>query len=261
MILRKVSAKEANFQLIKKVNILLIEDFRGFAQRLTNQAGRSTKHSGKAVSYANTLIKLLVLYDEGKLERNKISQLTMFEIMERIIYIESQSNFKKFNELEGHFPSATIKCFIRYVEYKKVVQNNRVEQVKENSEKYTEVERKILQRIGQDEFKKLLINKYESCALCDLMSNYTIASHIKPWADSNDIERLDGYNGFLMCPNHDYLFDRGLVTIDEYGSVIVSKQVIANQIRLFNIPDKINIPIEIAHKKYLDYHWLNVYKN
>ncbi|KFL42323.1 hypothetical protein CH76_13070 [Lysinibacillus sp. BF-4] len=58
-----------------------------------------------------------------------------------------------------------------------------------------------------------------------------------------------------------YLFDRGLVTIDEYGSVIVSKQVIANQIRLFNIPDKINIPIEIAHKKYLDYHWLNVYKN
>ena len=261
MFFRKVSATEENFKRIKNVNILIIEDFKDFAQRLTNQAGRSVKSSGKANSYANTLVKLLVLYEESKIRESKIKQLTIFEIMERIIYIESSANFKKFNELEGHFPSATIKCYIRYVEYKKVAQNNMIDQVKEGSEKYTEIERKVLQRIGQDEFKKLLINKYESCALCDLMSNYTIASHIKPWADSNDIERLDGYNGFLMCPNHDYLFDRGLVTIDEYGSVIVSKQVIANQIRLFNIPDKINIPIEIAHKKYLDYHWLNVYKS
>lgn len=258
MILRKVSAKEIKYREIKEKNLVLIEDFEEFAQKLTNQAGRSSKSSGKARSYANTLIKLIVLYDENMLiEKSK--RLDIFEILQRIIYIESRVEFKKFNKSEGHFPSATINCFIRYSEYEKIAENSFKSEVNEFNQSYTEVEAKVLQRVGQSEFKKLLVNKYETCALCKLNADYTIASHIKPWMVSNDYERLDRYNGFLMCPNHDYLFDRGFVTINNYGDIRVSNQLLTNQISLFNIPTKINIPIENSHKKYLDYHRVNIY--
>ena len=32
------------------------------------------------------------------------------------------------------------------------------------------------------------------------------ASHIKPWRDSNNIERLDPYNGLLLSPAYDAAF-------------------------------------------------------
>ena len=38
-----------------------------------------------------------------------------------------------------------------------------------------------------------------------------IASHIKPWRVSNNNERLDVYNGLLLLPNLDKLFDKGYI--------------------------------------------------
>jgi len=39
------------------------------------------------------------------------------------------------------------------------------------------------------------------------------ASHIKPWRDSDSRERLDPANGLSACPDHDAVFDVGLVYI------------------------------------------------
>lgn len=41
------------------------------------------------------------------------------------------------------------------------------------------------------------------------------ASHIKPWKDSNNDERLDTRNGLTACPTHDIAFDTGLITVDD----------------------------------------------
>ena len=41
-----------------------------------------------------------------------------------------------------------------------------------------------------------------------------MASHIKPWAVSDDVERLDPHNGVAACPTHDAAFDSGLITIN-----------------------------------------------
>ncbi|ARF66915.1 hypothetical protein B7C51_02510 [Paenibacillus larvae subsp. pulvifaciens] len=49
-----------------------------------------------------------------------------------------------------------------------------------------------------------------------------IASHIKLWKYSTNIERLDKYNGLLLCPNHDKLFDQGLITFTDEGKIIIS---------------------------------------
>ena len=72
----------------------------------------------------------------------------------------------------------------------------------------TEVVREIKQRKGQSKFKQDLLTRYKTCALCDIPSKYTIASHIKPWSVCTNYDRLNVNNGFLLCPNHDYLFDK-----------------------------------------------------
>ena len=54
-----------------------------------------------------------------------------------------------------------------------------------------------------------MLKKYHSkCCLCGVDDDaLLVASHIKPWAKSDEHEKLDLDNGLLLCPNHDKLFD------------------------------------------------------
>ncbi|KEH92842.1 hypothetical protein Z962_11330, partial [Clostridium botulinum C/D str. BKT12695] len=84
--------------------------------------------------------------------------------------------------------------------------------------KNTEKKTIINSRIGQENFRKQLIKCYGKCVLCDIKHESMLkASHIKPWSDSNNTERLDFFNGFLLCANHDALFDKGLISFDDDG--------------------------------------------
>ena len=51
------------------------------------------------------------------------------------------------------------------------------------------------------------------------------ASHIKPWKDASDSEKIDGNNGLLLSPHVDHLFDRGFISFKNSGALIVSKQL------------------------------------
>ena len=57
-----------------------------------------------------------------------------------------------------------------------------------------------------------------------------IASHIKPWKKSTDIERLDPFNGLLLQPTIDKLFDIGLVTFSDTGEMLRSRVVNADEL-------------------------------
>ena len=48
-----------------------------------------------------------------------------------------------------------------------------------------------------------------------------IASHIKAWKDSNNAERISGYNGVLLSPHVDALFDDHLITFEDDGQMHV----------------------------------------
>jgi len=54
------------------------------------------------------------------------------------------------------------------------------------------------------------------------------ASHIKPWSESNNEERLNGNNGLFLSPHVDRLFDKGFITFEKNGELVVSDQVEAN---------------------------------
>ena len=90
--------------------------------------------------------------------------------------------------------------------------------------KTTEAERLVVQRVGQDIFRAGLLDYWVGrCAVTGLaVPELLRASHIKPWADATDEERLDVYNGLLLAPHLDAAFDRGFVTVGDDGGVIVS---------------------------------------
>jgi len=105
-----------------------------------------------------------------------------------------------------------------------VPDSNDFENLLDNEITDTEKERIFKSRIGQRLFKKKLLSVEKKCRLCGVSDErFLVASHIKPWSQSNSQERLDVNNGLLLCPNHDALFDKGFMSFDEDGRILISE--------------------------------------
>jgi len=124
----------------------------------------------------------------------------------------------------------------------------------------TEKEQLIKIRIGQGTFKKKLISDSNKCKICGLSNqSLLIASHIKPWKDSDNNERLDVNNGFLLCPIHDSLFDKGYITFDNEGKILISDKLEVSEYNLLSISTQIMIRINDENKRYLKWHRENIF--
>lgn len=118
-----------------------------------------------------------------------------------------------------------------------------------------EKEAVIKARVNQSIFRSNLINKYGSCCVCKLNNkDLLIASHIKPWSACEPKEKLDTDNGFLLCPNHDKLFDKGYISFDDDWSILISNKIDDENKTLLNISQEIKITLNEDNKKYLKYH-------
>ena len=53
-------------------------------------------------------------------------------------------------------------------------------------------------------------------------ATHLFASHIKPWRESTNEERLNGENGLLLTPSIDHLFDRGFISFEDNGELMIS---------------------------------------
>lgn len=131
-----------------------------------------------------------------------------------------------------------------------------------NEPNNTDVLVETKQRIGQAQLRSKLINKYKCCQVCGLdIVDLLIASHIKPWKDSNDKERLDINNGLLLCPNHDKLFDKGFISFDDDGKIIISDLLKYKNLGIMEINEDIKININEENKKYFKWHRQMCLKN
>lgn len=132
---------------------------------------------------------------------------------------------------------------------------------KTDPEKRTEIETLIKARQGQGRFRQKLLELYSSCPLTDLdVRSLLIASHIKPWSKCNNEERLDPFNGLMLAPNIDALFDSGLITFDADGTIKISPKIdLENQKRLGISPD-MKLKIEPESEKYFEYHRNHVFQ-
>ncbi len=119
----------------------------------------------------------------------------------------------------------------------------------------TEKEQLAKARIGQGAFRDNLIAKWKRCCMsgCEITSILR-ASHIKPWHVSNNQERLDVYNGLLLSPNMDALFDKGYVSFENDGTLLISHNIKREDLIMLGWKLDLNVKFEAQHAKYLQYH-------
>lgn len=129
----------------------------------------------------------------------------------------------------------------------------------------TERQAIIRSRVGQGRFREGVIEHWRQCAVTgatciDLLK----ASHIKPWRDATNSERLDPSNGLLLVPNLDAAFDAGRITFDGDGRIVLSRQMRAGAAYQLHISEKMRIDqkrLSAEHHKYLEYHQQHVFEN
>ena len=124
----------------------------------------------------------------------------------------------------------------------------------------TEKEQIIKSRIGQSTFKKALLAVEKKCSLCGVSDeHFLIASHIKPWSQSNNQERLDVNNGLLLCPNHDALFDKGYISFGDDGTIMLSDSLDKATKVFLNVNETMNIRMNEGQREYMKWHRENLY--
>ena len=117
-------------------------------------------------------------------------------------------------------------------------------------------------RVNQSTFREKVIRKYRKCCLCGVDDpKLLVASHIKPWIDSEPKEKLDPDNGLLLCPNHDKLFDQGWISFDEDGQIMISSELSQKNQLFMNVREDMKIELKGNTDAYLRYHRKNVFQS
>lgn len=125
----------------------------------------------------------------------------------------------------------------------------------------TEASQLIKARKGQGKFRSRVIEVEGRCRVTGLDApELLIASHIKPWSVSTNAERLDGNNGLLLSPHVDKLFDKGLVTFESDGRLVVVESYIPVLLN-WHIDPEMNVgAFNASQEDYLKYHHKHIYK-
>lgn len=122
----------------------------------------------------------------------------------------------------------------------------------------TEIERTVRQRIGQNIFRQSLMDYWGgACAVTGIrIPELLRASHIKGWADcESDAERLNVFNGLLLCAHLDALFDKHLMTVDRAGKVIFATRIDRSVLKTLNLTEPISLNwITDEHFTFLGHH-------
>lgn len=122
-----------------------------------------------------------------------------------------------------------------------------------------ETERKglVTSRVGQGAYRKRIIHRWEyQCAVTGFSElDVLVASHIVPWRDATDNERLDVHNGILLSPTYDALFDRNYITFENNGKIVLSNAIEAQAFQKIGVTGKEVIRSLSEHNyRYLDQH-------
>jgi putative restriction endonuclease len=116
----------------------------------------------------------------------------------------------------------------------------------------------IIARRGQGLFKQRVMRIESKCRVTGVNNPaHLIASHCKPWRDSSNQERLDGENGLLLTPSIDHLFDRGFISFEDSGRLIVSPVAHSESLHRMGVATNKTVNVgsfSEGQRRFLDHH-------
>ena len=143
-------------------------------------------------------------------------------------------------------------------------ENHEIEKVLSNRE-VSETTRQalVMARRGQGLFKQNVQRIERECRVTKIdRIEHLRASHCKPWRDSSNNERLDAENGLLLSPDVDHLFDRGFISFEDNGSVLVSPVAHQESIKKMGLEEALKKNVggfTDGQKSYLSFHRENIF--
>ncbi len=121
----------------------------------------------------------------------------------------------------------------------------------------TQAKTLALARLGQGPFRDDLLRYWQArCPLTGATTPVLLrASHIKPWAASDDAERLDPFNGLLLAVHLDALFDAALISFSASGTLLVSSRLPALERTAFGLAGTAKtLALDVRHQGYMEQH-------
>lgn len=118
-------------------------------------------------------------------------------------------------------------------------------------------EQLLLARVGQGRFRSALLKLWGKCSVtgCE-NSGLLVASHIVPWRDSTNAQRLDPFNGLLLTPSLDKLFDRHLISFDNDGRIHVSRHLNSQDLEALGVSDAMRLrTLHSRQRLYMERHF------
>lgn len=114
-------------------------------------------------------------------------------------------------------------------------------------------------RIGQQRFRREVLEIFDNKCAITGSSLLIRASHIKPWRVANNEERLNPANGLALSPVYDAAFDLGLITFRPDGQIMLSSKL-ANDAAALGVTgnEQIN-SLTDEHYAFLDWHRKNIF--
>lgn len=96
----------------------------------------------------------------------------------------------------------------------------------------------VLARRGQGLFKRNVQMIESRCRVTGVSRpEHLVASHCKPWRDCETYdERVTGENGLLLTPSIDHLFDRGLISFENSGDLLISPVAHRSSLKRMGVP-------------------------
>ncbi len=124
-------------------------------------------------------------------------------------------------------------------------------------------EQLVRARRGQGVFRANVLLREDACRVTRVDEpRHLKASHIKPWRDATDAERLDGANGLLLSPHIDHLFDEGYITFSNSQGLVIVPEVRNKLLDAWGIDAGVSVgQFTQEQNAYLEYHRVNVLKH
>lgn len=114
----------------------------------------------------------------------------------------------------------------------------------------------VTSRVGQGYYRQELLERFKSrCALTGCaIAEILVASHIVPWREATDAERLDADNGILLSPTYDALFDKHLISFTDNGVMLLALSLDDEVVKQLGIDPSLVLEVSEGMRPYLKRH-------